>query len=148
MTKLTFVSKIAVNFIYSKEEGMNAMELGRQVQIKRREKNLSQTELGDLVGISRNYVSLIERGEAENISMKIVNQLAVALGASPSELTGESLPVMISLSLREFALEQNLSYEVIDKLARIPRRGKEPQTAKEWKILYDLISKFMDSGGA
>lgn len=127
---------------------MNAMELGRQVQIKRREKNLSQTELGDLVGISRNYVSLIERGEAENISMKIVNQLAVALGASPSELTGESLPVMISLSLREFALEQNLSYEVIDKLARIPRRGKEPQTAKEWKILYDLISKFMDSGGA
>ena len=127
---------------------MNAMELGRQVQIKRREKNLSQTELGDLVGISRNYVSLIERGEAENISMKIVNQLAVALGASPSELTGESLPVMISPSLREFALEQNLSYEVIGKLARIPRRGKEPQTAKEWKILYDLISKFMDSGGA
>ena len=127
---------------------MNAMELGRQVQIKRREKNLSQAELGDLVGISRNYVSLIERGEAENISMKIVNQLAVALGASPSELTGESLPVMIPPSLREFALEQNLSYEVIDKLARIPRRGKEPQTAKEWKILYDLISKFMDSGGA
>lgn len=127
---------------------MNAMELGRQVQTKRREKNLSQAELGNLVGISRNYVSLIERGEAENISMKIVNQLAVALGASPSELTGESLPVMISLSLREFALEQNLSYEVIDKLARIPRRGKEPQTAKEWKILYDLISKFMDSGGA
>lgn len=127
---------------------MNAMELGRQVQIKRREKNLSQAELGNLVGISRNYVSLIERGEAENISMKIVNQLAVALGASPSELTGESLPVMIPPSLREFALEQNLSYEVIDKLARIPRRGKEPQTAKEWKILYDLISKFMDSGGA
>jgi len=145
---MTFVSKIAVNFIYSKEEGMNAMELGRQVQIKRREKNLSQTELGDLVGISRNYVSLIERGEAENISMKIVSQLAVALGASPSELTGESLPVMISPSLREFALEQNLSYEVIDKLARIPRRGKEPQTAKEWKELYTLISKFMDSGGA
>ncbi|WKZ52677.1 MAG: helix-turn-helix transcriptional regulator [Anaerolineales bacterium] len=127
---------------------MNAMELGRQVQTKRREKNLSQAELGNLVGISRNYVSLIERGEAENISMKIVNQLAVALGASPSELTGESLPVMIPPSLREFALEQNLSYEVIDKLARIPRRGKEPQTAKEWKILYDLISKFMDSGGA
>ena len=126
---------------------MNAMELGRQVQIKRREKNLSQAELGDLVGISRNYVSLIERVEAENISMKIVNQLAVALGASPSELTGESLPVMIPPSLREFALEQNLSYEVIDKLARIPRRGKEPKTAKEWNELFESISKFLDSGG-
>lgn len=125
---------------------MNAMELGRQVQAKRKERDLSQTQLGDLVGISRNYVSLIERGEAENISMKVVNQLAVALGTSPSELTGESLPVMIAPSLREFALQGNLSYEVIDKLSRIPRRGKEPKTAAEWKALYDLISEFMDSG--
>jgi transcriptional regulator with XRE-family HTH domain len=126
---------------------MNAMELGRQVQAKRKERDLSQTQLGDLVGISRNYVSLIERGEAENISMKVVNQLAVALGTSPSELTGESMPVMISPSLREFALQRNVSYEVIDKLSRIPRRGKEPKTAEEWKALYDLISEFMDSGG-
>jgi transcriptional regulator with XRE-family HTH domain len=125
---------------------MNATELGRQVQAKRKEKDLSQTQLGDLVGISRNYVSLIERGEAENISMKVVNQLAVALGSSPSELTGESIPVMISPSLRQFALDGNLSYEVIDKLARIPRRGKEPKTVEEWKQLYDLISDFMDSG--
>ncbi len=126
---------------------MNAMELGRQVQAKRKEKNLSQTELGDLVGISRNYVSMIERGEAENVTMKIVNQLAIALGSSPSELTGESVPVMIPPSLREFALEENLSYEIIDKLARIPKRGKEPKTAEGWKALYNLISKFMDSGG-
>lgn len=126
---------------------MNATELGRQVQAKRKEKNLSQAELGDLVGISRNYVSLIERGEAENISMKIVSQLAVALGTSPSELTGESMQVMIPPSLREFAIGENLSYEVIDKLARIPRRGKEPKTVEEWKMLYNLISQFMDSGG-
>jgi transcriptional regulator with XRE-family HTH domain len=125
---------------------MNAIELGRQVQVKRREKELSQTELGDLVGISRNYVSMIERGEAENISMKIVNQLAIVLGTSPSELTGESISVMIPPSLREFALEKNLSYEVIDKLARIPRRGKEPKTTKEWNELFESISKFLDSG--
>ena len=126
---------------------MNAIELGRQVQAKRKEKNLSQTELGDLVGISRNYVSMIERGEAENISMKIVNQLAIALGSSAAELTGESTPVMIPPSLREFALEENLSYEVIDKLARIPKRGKEPKTAEGWKVMYNVISKFMDSEG-
>lgn len=126
---------------------MSTTELGRQVQAKRKEKNLSQAELGDLVGISRNYVSLIERGETENISMKIVNRLAVALGTSPSELTGESAPVMIPPSLREFALTEDLSYEVIDKLARIPRRGKEPKTVKEWEELYSLISKFMDTRG-
>ena len=127
---------------------MNAIELGRQVQAKRREKKLSQTELGDLVGISRNYVSMIERGEAENISMKVVNQLAVVLGTSPAELTGESALVMIPPSLREFALEKNLSYEVIDKLARIPRRGKEPKTTDEWNALFESISKFLDSSEA
>jgi transcriptional regulator with XRE-family HTH domain len=136
-----------VYFKSSKEEGMNPMEFGRQVQAKRKERNLSQAELGDLVGISRNYVSLIERGEAENISMKIVNQLAVALGTSQAELTGDATPVMIPPSLREFAIGENLSYEVIDKLARIPRRGKEPKTAEEWKALYNLLIPFMDSGG-
>ena len=126
---------------------MNPKELGRQVQSKRKEKGLSQTELAKQVNISRNYVSLIERGEAESISMKILNQLAVVLGISPSELTGESSMVMIPPSLREFALNKNLPYEMIDKLARIPRRGKEPKTADEWNDLYQAITKFLDTGG-
>lgn len=132
------------NFIHSKEEGMNASELGRQVQVKRKEKKLSQTELGELAGISRNYVSIIERGEADSISMKVLNQLAVVLGTSPSELTGESSMVMIPPSLREFALQKNLSYEIIDKLVRIPRKGREPSTAQEWNELFESISKFLD----
>lgn len=127
---------------------MNAIELGRQVQAKRKGKKLSQAELGKLAEISRNYVSIIERGEAESISMKVLNKLAVVLGTSPSELTGESSMVMIPPSLREFALEKNLSYEIIDKLVRIPKRGKEPSTVKEWKELFDSISKFLDIGGA
>lgn len=127
---------------------MNAIELGRQVQAKRKEKKLSQAELGELAEISRNYVSIIERGEAESISMKVLNKLAVVLGTSPSELTGESSMVMIPPSLREFALEKNLPYEIIDKLVRIPRRGKEPSTAKEWEELFDSISKFLDVGTA
>jgi transcriptional regulator with XRE-family HTH domain len=127
---------------------MNATELGRQVQARRKEKKLSQAELGELAEISRNYVSLIERGEAESISMKVLNKLAVVLGTSPSELTGESSMVMIPPSLREFALEKNLPYEIIDKMVRIPRRGKEPSTAKEWEQLFDSISKFLDIGAA
>ncbi len=125
---------------------MNPIELGRQVLAKRKEKKLSQTELGELAEISRNYVSIIERGEAESISMKVLNKLAVVLGTSPSELTGESSMVMIPPSLREFALEKNLSYEITDKLVRIPRRGKEPSTVKEWEELFDSISKFLEIG--
>jgi transcriptional regulator with XRE-family HTH domain len=122
---------------------MDAKELGRQVLTKRKEKELSQEDLGNLAGISRNYVSLIERGEAHNISMKVINQLAVALGASPAELTGETSWVMIPPTLREYGIQNNMPYEVIDTLANIPRRGKEPKSIKEWQDLYNAIAPFL-----
>jgi transcriptional regulator with XRE-family HTH domain len=123
---------------------MDSVELGRQVLTKRKEKRLSQSELGAMVGISRNYVSQIERGVAHSISMKVVNQLAVALGASSGELTGESSQITISPSLREFGIDNNLSYEVIDKLARIPKRGRELKSVQEWQELYTAIMPFIE----
>jgi transcriptional regulator with XRE-family HTH domain len=123
---------------------MDAVELGRQVLAKRKEKGLSQSELGNLVGISRNYVSQIERGVASSISMKVINQLAVALGASAGELTGENSQITISPSLRKFGIDNNLSYEVIDKLARIPKQGREPKSVQEWQELYSAIMPFIE----
>lgn len=126
---------------------MDAKELGRQVLTRRKERRWSQEELGELAGISRNYVSLIERGEADSISMKVINQLAIALGVSAAQLTGEvtnQSMVMIPPELREFGLQENLSYEAIDRLARIPRRGKEPKSVKQWRELYDAISPFIE----
>ncbi|GAP13554.1 predicted transcriptional regulator [Longilinea arvoryzae] len=125
---------------------MDPKELGRQVLAKRKEKGWSQEQLGDMAEISRNYVSQIERGEAESISIKIINKLAIALGVSPSDLGESSTPstVMIPPPLRELALQDNLSYEVIDKLVNIPRRGKEPKSVAEWRALYDAISQFIN----
>jgi transcriptional regulator with XRE-family HTH domain len=126
---------------------MDAKELGRQVLSRRKEKRWSQEELGEMAGISRNYVSLIERGEADSISMKVINQLAVALGVTVAQLTGDigdQSMVMIPAELREFGLENNLSFEAIDKLARIPRRGREPKSVKEWQELYNAISQFIE----
>jgi len=126
------------------EAFMDAVELGTQVLEKRKEKGLSQEELGKMAGISRNYVSQIEHGVAHNISIKVINQLAVALGASLAELTGESSQIVIPSSLRDFGIQNNLSYEIIDKLARIPARGKEPKSVNEWQELYQAISPFIE----
>jgi len=125
---------------------MDAKELGRQVLAKRKEKGWSQEQLGQLAEISRNYVSQIERGEADSISIKVINKLAIAFGVSPAELgeTSSHSSVMIPPTLREFALQDNLTYEVIDKLANIPRRGKEPKTVAEWRVLYEAISYLID----
>jgi transcriptional regulator with XRE-family HTH domain len=125
---------------------MDAKELGRQVLAKRQEKSLSQTELAERTGISRNYVSLIERGEATNISMKVINLLADTLETTSSELIGVTKRVMISPSLAEFGKIQELPYSSIEKLAMIPRRGKEPATPSEWLTLYEAIKPYLDAG--
>ncbi len=122
---------------------MDVKELSRQVQARRKEKGISQTELAEFAGISRNYISLIERGEAKNISIKVINHLAIALGTSLGELTGGISVVTIPSSLREFAINKELTYDAVDKLAHIPRRGKEPKTADEWQELYEAIRPFI-----
>jgi transcriptional regulator with XRE-family HTH domain len=127
-----------------KEEYMDSVELGRQIQLKRKDKKISQTKLAEITGVSRNYISIIERGEAHNISMKVINQMAVALGVSLAELTGEQSIVMIPPLLRELGIKNNMTYEMVDTLARIPRRGKEPKSLAEWESLYNAISQFIE----
>jgi transcriptional regulator with XRE-family HTH domain len=62
---------------------MDAKELGRQVLTKRKEKGWSQEQLGKIAEISRNYVSQIERGEADSISIKVINKSSVILHLHP-----------------------------------------------------------------
>ncbi len=125
---------------------MNLKELSRQVKKRRQELGLSQEALAGQANISRNYLSLIERGEARNVSMGILGQLATALGASPAELMGEpgQRETLIPPALREFGIAEGLSFSIVDRLARIPRRGQEPQTVKEWRELYYAVRPYLE----
>lgn len=125
---------------------MDAKELGRQVLMRRKELGLTQGELAEQAGISRNYVSLIERGEARNVSVNVLHELATVLGTTPAELSGQSgwADTLIPPTLREFALQKDLSFGIVDRLARLPMRGKEPRTVEEWEQLYDLVRLYLD----
>jgi transcriptional regulator with XRE-family HTH domain len=124
---------------------MNHREFGLQVQRRRKDSGLSQEELAQKANLSRNYVSIIERGDAQNVSMRIISQIAVALGATPAQLIGESTQAeqLIPPALREFALAEGLSYETVDRLARLPRRGQEPKTVDEWRQLFGHIREYL-----
>lgn len=126
---------------------MGHEELSYQLAKRRREMALSQGALADIAGVSRNYVALIEQGKAQNVSLSILTRLASAIGVTLAELIGESEPKdrPITATLREFALKENLSFEVVDKLARIPRRGLEPQTVAEWRRLYRAVRPYLES---
>lgn len=65
---------------------MNYRELGFEILKRRRLMKLSQHQLAEASGISRNYISLIERGEAENISVSVLDDLGKALGVEASFL--------------------------------------------------------------
>ena len=65
---------------------MNYQELGFLVLRCRRNLRLTQQAFADLLGISRNYVSIIERGEAQNPSMEAMRVLAEVMGIRVSEL--------------------------------------------------------------
>ena len=125
---------------------MDPRTLGRQVLDRRKNMGLSQEALAERAGVSRNYISIIERGEAHNVSTNILGQLAVALGTTPTELMGQpdQAEVLISPVLREFGLKAQLSFAAIDSLARIPRRGREPQSLHERQQLYDAVRPYLD----
>lgn len=116
---------------------------GRQVRDRRKQERLSQEDLAQRVGISRNYLSQIERGQATNLSWQVRSTLAAALGLHPGEaptpLAEEGLPP----GLADFAQRNQLPPEDVQMLARLQYRGKQPNTPEKWEVLYNVIKVTM-----
>ena len=60
-------------------------KFGLHVRLLRQNKNLSQEELGFLSGLSKNYISDVERG-TRNISLEAIEKLAIGLELEVKEL--------------------------------------------------------------
>lgn len=146
---------------------MDLKALGHQVSERRKELGLYQKDLAQRAGISRNYLSQIERGEAHNVSTRVLSQLAVALSTTPKELIelsdSEKLDslshgelsttlghakydgyIVIPQTLREFGRKESLSFEVVESLAQLPRPGQEPTSVEGWQELYKAIRPFIE----
>jgi len=124
---------------------MKGSSLGGRIRGQREAMGLTQHQLANMAEISRPYLSLVERGEATNLSMQILGRIALALGTTLSGLTGESdqADVVIPPSLREFAIDERLPLEEVFQLARIELRGRQPETVEEWKKLDKAIRNAM-----
>jgi transcriptional regulator with XRE-family HTH domain len=64
--------------------------LAQRVLIERRTLNWNQDQLAAKAGVSRSYVSHIERSQIPNPTIDVVEALAAALGVSPAYLLGWS----------------------------------------------------------
>lgn len=61
---------------------------GDRVLLARRQVGIDQQELARKIGVSYPYISKIERGHVSNVTVEVVEKLAVALGISVEHLLG------------------------------------------------------------
>jgi transcriptional regulator with XRE-family HTH domain len=59
---------------------MNLISLKDFVLLQRRKRGLTQRDLATLAGVSRNYISLIECGDADGVTLKTAASVLSALG--------------------------------------------------------------------
>ena len=67
------------------EKSLLLVNLGLKIKELRNQKNITQQELSDLIGVKRQYISQIESGEY-NITIDTLNKIAIAFQISMAEL--------------------------------------------------------------
>ena len=77
------------------ENEIDYTALGQRVKKIRKERGIRQTELADALGISYQYMSMIETGKRQ-LSLALLVALANALGATTDELLYGSLDALNS----------------------------------------------------
>jgi transcriptional regulator with XRE-family HTH domain len=117
---------------------VEANEFGRKVRDRRLEEKLSQAALAQKVGISRNYLSQIERGQATNLSWQVMERLTSILGLK-GEATAGNTEMPLPTSLTAFAESAGLPPDDVLMLARLKYRGQQPTTPEKWELLYNVI---------
>jgi XRE family transcriptional regulator of biofilm formation len=119
--------------------------VGERLRQRRTEKNLSLAELARRAELSKGYLHAIESGDTQNPSAEILFRIANELGTTIADLLGEEeveRPMLdIPDSLREFALQEQLTQADIEMLAGIQYRGKRPETVGDWSFIFESIKR-------
>ncbi|RDU38679.1 transcriptional regulator [Neobacillus piezotolerans] len=131
------------------------MKLGERLKAFRKSADLTLAQLKDLTGLSVSYLSDLERGRT-NPSINTLNKLAGIYKISVSALTegiegygDESEETFIPPALKALKEDPDIGHSVTDNdllsLSRISLRGKQPQTALEWKEIYLYLNRLLPS---
>lgn len=97
--------------------------LGERIRYLRKQKNLSQEQLGELADIHTNYVGAIERGE-KNITIDSLIKVSRGLGVTLEELfryiepmdKEDDLSRIVQLLLNRSAVDRSLALKIIENV--------------------------------
>ena len=68
------------------------MDIGQKIKEARKRKNMTQEELGNIVGVQKSAIAKYESGRVVNIKRSTLQKIASALNIRPSELVFEDSP--------------------------------------------------------
>lgn len=98
---------------------------GKKIRELRVKRGLSLTELAKLSGISKSYLSFIERGEQANPSIEVIDKIAHALKIDIQTLLTDELskkqvtPTHLDKDVIQLAIEMNRSNIDQEKLRKL-----------------------------
>jgi transcriptional regulator with XRE-family HTH domain len=107
--------------------------IGERIRLFRKNRRLTQEQLGELVELPQSYVGGIERGE-KNISLETLERIIVALDIKPGELFRSTY---VS-DTTEVVLEK-------DKWLDSILLSLQSRTVKEMKIIDKLIKDVLEA---
>ena len=108
---------------------MIEQEIGRRIKEIRKQKKIPQEKLAEMIGISPNYMSALERG-AYNIKLELLVQIIDCLDITADDLFRDVIKngymnraSRISDEIESLPIEeQQRIFEVLDALLRTARR--------------------------
>lgn len=68
------------------------MDIGKKIKEARKNKGMTQEELGNIVGVQKSAIAKYESGRVVNIKRSTLQKIASALNIRPSELVFEDSP--------------------------------------------------------
>lgn len=117
------------------KEGFKRM-IGKNIYQFRKNRGLTLSELAERAGISKSYLSNIERNINQNPSIQVMEKIALVLEADLNTLLETKTNV---------EKKQKIEREWIDFVYELKKAGVDKEELGEFKILIDFI-KWQNSG--
>ncbi|WP_440603795.1 helix-turn-helix domain-containing protein [Bacillus sp. GB_SG_008] len=110
--------------------------IGKNIYRFRKNRGLTLSELAERAGISKSYLSNIERNINQNPSIQVMEKIALVLEADLNTLLEAKTYV---------EKKQQIEREWIDFVYELKKAGIDKEELREYKILIDFI-KWQNSG--
>jgi transcriptional regulator with XRE-family HTH domain len=125
----------------------NTVSIGHKISDLRKQKNMTQMELADLMGVSYQAVSNWERGNSMPDISKL-EDLAKVLDVTIDQLLGNESPIQLAKHIiagdsKEYIQTENVGLEDLEEIAPIL---KPDQTGDAFKAFADKADKPMTLG--